>query len=92
MRQSAGIAVPLDTEQAFPLPQSGQLQVQVVMIPSRSSDLPEAYKLVKNGYDLLEQGNKEIVRKLKPCPKQYKRLALLLAGAVKMGNFVIKLC
>ena len=34
----------------------------------------EAYRQVKLiGYDLLEDGNKEIQRKLKPCPKAYKK-------------------
>ena len=33
-----------------------------------------AYQNIKlKGYDLLEERNKELVRKLNPCPKQYKR-------------------
>ena len=32
-----------------------------------------AYQDIKlKGYDLLEERNKELVRKLNPCPKQYK--------------------
>ena len=34
----------------------------------------ERYRNVKlKGYDLLEEKNREIVRKLNPCPKQYKK-------------------
>ena len=33
----------------------------------------DAYRNLKiKGYDLLEEGNRQIVRKLNPCPKQYK--------------------
>ena len=33
----------------------------------------QAYQNIKlKGYDLLEEKNKDIVRKLNPCPKQYK--------------------
>lgn len=34
------------------------------------SDVYQNLKI--KGYDLLEQGNREVVRKLNPCPKQYK--------------------
>ncbi len=38
-----------------------------------STSVSDAYQNVKiKGYDLLEEGNREIVRKLNPCPKQYK--------------------
>ncbi len=49
-----------------------------------------AYQQVKLlGYNLLEDGNKGIVRRMKPCPKAYKKYVLSLHITVHMTLAVL---